>query len=111
MNTLNKNEIENTKSKRSKIIGLSLIFFGFVIYLFFGLGIEGQATFRLSRPTDPFALPNLILPAHSFIGLSALLIAFFGGRIIMKAPKNFTIFVALSFFFGNSRFFSLGDSR
>ena len=35
MNTLNKNEIENTKSKRSKIIGLSLIFFGFVIYLFF----------------------------------------------------------------------------
>ena len=40
MNTLNKNEIENTKSKRSKIIGLSLIFFGFVIYLFFGLGIE-----------------------------------------------------------------------
>ena len=104
MNTLNKNEIENTKSKRSKIIGLSLIFFGFVIYLFFGLGIEGQATFRLSRPTDPFALPNLILPAHSFIGLSALLIAFFGGRIIMKAPKNFTIFVALSFFLAIAAF-------
>ena len=104
MNTLNKNEIENTKSKRSKIIGLSLIFFGFVIYLFFGLGIEGQATFRLSRPTDPFALPNLILPAHSFIGLSALLIAFFGGRIIMKAPKNFTTFVALSFFLAIAAF-------
>ena len=50
--------------------------------MFFGLGIEGQATFRLSRPTDPFALPNLILPAHSFIGLSALLIAFFGGRTL-----------------------------
>ena len=31
MNTLNKNEIENTKSKRSKIFGISLIFFGFVI--------------------------------------------------------------------------------
>ena len=52
----------------------------------------------MSRPTDPFALPNLILPAHSFIGISALLIAFFGGRIIMKAPKKFTMFIALSFF-------------
>jgi len=88
MNNLNKNKFENIKTKKSMIIGLSLIFFGFVIYLFFGLGVEGQATFRLSRPTDPFALPNLILPAHSFIGLSALLIAFFGGRIIIKAPKN-----------------------
>ena len=89
MSNSNKNKIDNIKTKKSMIIGLSLIFFGFVIYLFFGLGIEGQATFRLSRPTDPFAIPNLILPAHSFIGLSALLIAFFGGRIIIKAPKNF----------------------
>ena len=98
MNNLNNNKFDNIKTKKSMIIGLSLIFFGSVIYLFFGLGVEGQATFRLSRPTDPFALPNLILPAHSFIGLSALLIAFFGGRIIIKAPKNFTIFMALSFF-------------
>ena len=83
MNNLNNNKFDNIKTKKSMIIGLSLIFFGFVIYLFFGLGVEGQATFRLSRPTDPFALPNLILPAHSFIGISALLIAFFGGRIIL----------------------------
>ncbi len=62
MNNLNNNKIDNIKTKKSMIIGLSLIFFGSVIYLFFGLGVEGQATFRLSRPTDPFALPNLILP-------------------------------------------------
>ena len=104
MNKLIKNKIDNSKTKKSTVIGLSLILLGCIIYLFFGLGIDGQATFKLSRPTDPFALPNLILPAHSFIGASALLIAFFGGRIIMKAPRNFTVFVALSFFLAIAAF-------
>ena len=93
-----KNNIEEKKTKKSIIVGLCLIVLGSIIYIFLGLNIEGYATFRLSRPTDPFALPNLILPAHSFIGISALLIVFFGGRIIMKAPKKFTMFIALSFF-------------
>ena len=61
MSNSNKNKIENIKTKKSMIIGLSLIFFGSLIYLFFGHGVEGQATFRLSRPTDPFALPNLTI--------------------------------------------------
>ena len=99
-----KNNIEEKKTKKSIIVGLCLIVLGSIIYIFLGLNIEGYATFRLSRPTDPFALPNLILPAHSFIGISALLIAFFGGRIIIKAPKKFTLFIALSFFLAISAF-------
>ena len=99
-----KNNIEGKKTKKSIIVGLCLIVLGSIIYIFLGLNIEGYATFRLSRPTDPFALPNLILPAHSFIGISALLIAFFGGRIIIKAPKKFTLFIALSFFLAIAAF-------
>ena len=99
-----KNNIEEKKTKKSIIVGLCLIVLGSIIYIFLGLNIEGYATFRLSRPTDPFALPNLILPAHSFIGISALLIAFFGGRIIIKAPKKFTLFIALSFFLAIAAF-------
>lgn len=99
-----KNNIEEKKTKKSIIVGLCLIVFGSIIYIFLGLNIEGYATFRLSRPTDPFALPNLILPASSFIGISALLIAFFGGRIIIKAPKKFTLFIALSFFLAIAAF-------
>ena len=99
-----KNNIEENKTKKSIIVGLCLIVLGSIIYIFLGLNIEGYATFRLSRPTDPFALPNLILPAHSFIGISALLIAFFGGRIIIKAPKKFTLFIALSFFLAIAAF-------
>ena len=99
-----KNNIEENKNKKSIIVGLCLIVLGSIIYVFLGLNIEGYATFRLSRPTDPFALPNLILPAHSFIGISALLIAFFGGRIIIKAPKKFTLFIALSFFLAIAAF-------
>ena len=96
--------IEEKKTKKSIIVGLCLIVLGSIIYIFLGLNIDGYATFRLSRPTDPFALPNLILPAHSFIGISALLIAFFGGRIIIKAPKKFTLFIALSFFLAIAAF-------
>ena len=99
-----KNNIEENKTKKSTIVGLCLIVLGSIIYILLGLNIEGYATFRLSRPTDPFALPNLILPAHSFIGISALLIAFFGGRIIIKAPKKFTLFIALSFFLAIAAF-------
>ena len=99
-----KNNIEEKKTKKSIIVGLCLIVLGSIIYIFLGLNIEGYATFGLSRPTDPFALPNLILPAHSFIGISALLIAFFGGRIIIKAPKKFTLFIALSFFLAIAAF-------
>ena len=104
MNNTNKNNIEENKTKKSIIVGLCLIALGSIIYIFLGVNIEGYATFRLSRPTDPFALPNLILPAHSFIGISALLIAFFGGRIIIKAPKKFTLFIALSFFLAIAAF-------
>lgn len=99
-----KNNIEEKKTKKSIIVGLCLIVLGSIIYIFLGFNIEGYATFRLSRPTDPFALPNLILPAHSFIGISALIIAFFGGRIIIKAPKKFTLFIALSFFLAIAAF-------
>ena len=88
MKNSNKNNIEKNTTKKPIIVGLCLIALGCIIYIFLGLNIEGYANFRLSRPTDPFALPNLILPAHSFIGISALLIAFFGGRIIMKAQRN-----------------------
>ena len=104
MNNTNKKNIEENKTKKSIIVGLCLIALGSLIYIFLGVNIEGYATFRLSRPTDPFALPNLILPAHSFIGISALLIAFFGGRIIIKAPKKFTLFIALSFFLAIAAF-------
>ena len=104
MKNSNKNNIEKNTTKKPIIVGLCLIALGCIIYIFLGLNIEGYATFRLSRPTDPFALPNLILPAHSFIGISALLIAFFGGRIIIKAPKKFTLFIALSFFLAIAAF-------
>ena len=104
MNYTNKKNIEEYKTKKSIIVGLCLIALGSIVYIFFGLNVEGHATFRLSRPTDPLALPNLILPAHSFIGISALIIAFFGGRIIMKAPKKFTLFISLSFFLAIAAF-------
>jgi len=99
-----KSTINTTKTQVSLISGSFLILLAIFVFMLFGFGVEGQATFRLSRPSDPYALPNLVLPAQNFIGIASLVIAFFGARLIVKAPKEFTVFFAISFFLAVSAF-------
>jgi len=99
-----KKKINNIRTRDSLFPGTALILLAIFIFILFGLGVEGEATFRLSRPTDPYALPNLVLPAESFIGIASLVIAFFGARLIVKAPKEYTIFFAISFFLAVAAF-------
>ena len=100
----NKMKIDYIRNRYSLFPGTALILLAIFVFILFGLGVEGEATFRLSRPTDPYALPNLILPAESFIGIASLAIAFFGARLIVKAPKEYTIFFAISFFLAVAAF-------
>ena len=99
-----KKKINNIRTRDSLFPGIALILLAIFVFILFGLGVEGEATFRLSRPTDPYALPNLVLPAESFIGIASLVIAFFGARLIVKAPKEYTIFFAISFFLAVAAF-------
>ena len=48
----------------------------FLFAAVFGYEAAGDATFRLSRPTDPWALPNLVIPAAPFNYLAAAVLAF-----------------------------------
>ena len=88
----------------SLISGLFLLILAASIFIFLGVGIDGYATFRLSRPSDPLPLPNLVLPAQNFIGVSCLVIAFFGARIINKASAKHSFIFALSFFLAIAAF-------
>jgi len=97
-------KINITRNHSSLIAGSFLILLAIFVFVLFGFGVEGQATFRLSRPSDPYALPNLVLPAESFIGVASLIIAFFGARLIVKTPKEYTVFFAISFFLAVAAF-------
>ena len=52
--------------QQTLITGYLLIVFGIFVSFFFGFGIEGDATFKLSRPRDPYVIPNLIVPASKY---------------------------------------------
>ena len=81
--------INMTRVHGSLIAGSFLILLAIFVFILFGFGVEGEATFRLSRPSDPYALPNLVLPAENSIGIASLIIAFFGARLIVKTPKEY----------------------
>ena len=63
-----KQTMNMARTQGSLISGSFLILLAILVFMLFGFGVEGQATFRLSRPSDPYALPNLVLPAESFVG-------------------------------------------
>ena len=99
-----KQTMNMARTQGSLISGSFLILLAILVFMLFGFGVEGQATFRLSRPSDPYALPNLVLPAESFVGIASLIIAFFGARLIVKAPKEYTVIFAISFFLAIATF-------
>ncbi len=101
---LSKQTMNIARTQSSLISGSFLILLAILVFMLFGFGVEGEATFRLSRPSDPYALPNLVLPAESFIGIASLTIAFFGARLIVKAPKEYSVIFAISFFLAIATF-------
>uniref|UniRef100_UPI00356776EA ABC transporter permease n=1 Tax=Thalassovita aquimarina TaxID=2785917 RepID=UPI00356776EA len=90
-------KIETSKQRQSRIIGVLLIVLALFVVFVFGLGLSGDATFRLSRPTDPFALPNLVVPAGPFTYVAAALLAFLGARELIRGGTRWT---SLSLGFG-----------
>jgi simple sugar transport system permease protein len=61
------------------LVGLSILVAGV-----FGLDSSGNATFRLSLPSDTFKIPNLIVPAAPYAYVVAAILAFFGVRHFIR---------------------------
>lgn len=87
--------IATGKARQARIVGGVLLALAvFVIVVF---GAEGDATFRLSRPTDALPVPDLVLPAGPFTYLAAAVLAFLGVRQFLRGGVRWT---AISLGFG-----------
>lgn len=83
-------KIETSDRRRARIVGSLLILLALFVVFVFGNGLSGDATFRLSRPTDPFALPNLVVPAAPFNYVAAAILAFLGARELVRGGTGWT---------------------
>ena len=82
--------IDTGEQRRARITGGVLIALALFVVFVFGLDLSGDATFRLSRPTDPWALPNLVVPAGPFTYFAAALLAFLGARQFLRGGGRWT---------------------
>jgi ABC-type uncharacterized transport system permease subunit len=83
-------KIQTAKARSARRAGMVLIALAVFVTYTFGIGTEGDATFRLSRPTDPFALGNLVVPAAPFNYIAAALMAFLGARLFLRGGARWT---------------------
>ncbi|NNU81148.1 ABC transporter permease [Halovulum dunhuangense] len=78
------------QARGARVAGMALIGLAVLVALVFAPGLEGAATFRLSRPTDPWALPDLVVPALSFAWVAAGVLAFLGARQFLRGGGRWT---------------------
>jgi simple sugar transport system permease protein len=72
------------RQRRTHITGWILLALAAFVAGLFGLGSAGEAVFRLSRPSDPMALPDLVIPAAPYCYLIAAILAFLGVRLFLR---------------------------
>jgi ABC-type uncharacterized transport system permease subunit len=89
-------KLDTHKARQARIYGIVLIGLAVLVAIVFGYGTEGNARFGLSRPTDPWALPNLIVPAAPFNYIAAAVLAFLGVRQFLRGGAKWsTVSIAL----------------
>ncbi|QKV19580.1 ABC transporter permease [Oricola thermophila] len=79
------------KVRQARIYGFVLLALAILVAGVFGLDSSGDANFRLSRPTDPWALPNLVIPAAPFNYIAAAILAFLGVRQFLRGGARWSM--------------------
>ncbi len=83
-------KIDTGQQRQARIVGSVLIALAVFTVFIFGFDATGDATFRLSRPRDPFALPNLVVPSGPFLYIAAGVLAFLGARQFVRGGTRWT---------------------
>jgi len=98
-------KIDTHKARQARIYGIVLIGLAILVAAVFGYGAEGNATFGLSRPRDPWVLPNLVIPAAPFNYIAAAVLAFLGMRQFMRGGSRWsTVSIAVGFALATAAF-------
>ncbi|MCO4848853.1 MAG: ABC transporter permease [Yoonia sp.] len=82
--------LQTAKERQARIVGGILVALAVAVAVFLGADAAGDATFRLSRPTDRFVLANLVLPASPFIYAASGVMAFLGVRQFLRGGVRWT---------------------
>ena len=82
--------IDTGKARQARIVGGLLIALAVFCVFVFGADPAGDATFRLSRPRDPWVLPSLVVPSGPFIYVAAAILAFLGARQFVRGGVRWT---------------------
>ncbi len=81
---------DHAQRRQAMIVGWLLLALAAFVALVFGLDSDGNAIFRLSRPNDPLALPNLVVPAAAYSYIVAAVLAFLGVRQLVRGGSRWT---------------------
>jgi len=91
--------LDQIKRRQTLITGWLLLALAAFVAGIFGLESSGNATFRLALPGDAVVLPNLVVPAAPYIYVTAVLLAFFGGRQFVRgAARRSSVYLGIGFF-------------
>ncbi|MBR9842174.1 MAG: ABC transporter permease [Rhodobacteraceae bacterium] len=82
--------LDSGKARQARITGAILLALACLVLFVFGMDASGDATFRLSRPTDPWAVPNLVVPAGPFNYIAGAILAFLGVRQFLQGGVRWT---------------------
>lgn len=87
------------QQRQSRIIGYILLAMAAFAALVFGSGLEGEAVFRLTRPGDPFPVPNLSVTAAPYVYFVAAILAFIGVRQLLRGgTRRSAIYLGIGLF-------------
>ncbi|MCB9992946.1 MAG: ABC transporter permease [Hyphomicrobiaceae bacterium] len=96
--TTSTRKLDTAALRQSKIAGVILILLALVTALVFAQVDGGDAVFRLSRPTDPWVLPDLVVPAGPFNWIAVAILTFLGVRQwLSKTGKGTSLALGIGF--------------
>ncbi|MEJ0011816.1 MAG: ABC transporter permease [Bauldia sp.] len=91
--------LDQAKRRQTLITGWLLLALAVFVAGIFGIGLSGEADFRLALPGDMFAVPDLVVPAAPYVFVVAALLAFFGARQFARgAARTSAIFLGIGLF-------------
>jgi len=82
--------VDSGKKRQARITGIVLLGCAVLVALVFLPETSGDATFRLSRPTDRFAIGNLVVPGGPFLYAATAILAFLGARQFLRGGTSWT---------------------
>ncbi len=82
--------IDSGKRRHARVTGAILLGLAVLTAVVFGPDASGNATFRLSRPTDVWPVPDLVVSGGPFIYVAATVLAFLGVRQFLHGGAKWT---------------------